>query len=145
MNRDEMERLTAEGVSLSDRIRILHDAGVPRAEIATFVGRRYQHIYNVIKDYEARRRAGTAPPPAVQGEVLKLVLGKEGALRLPSEWLDAQRLQAGDTVICRTDPRGLLIMSRAAATEAVLELASRHMPGEAALLGALLSGSQEKP
>ena len=70
--------------------------------------------------------------------------GEEGSLRLPPGWLDAQGLAAGDPVICRTDPRGLLIMSRAAATEALRELARKHMPGEAALLDALLSGTREQ-
>ena len=76
--------------------------------------------------------------------VISLSLGGEGSLRLPPEWLDAQGLAAGDPVICRTDPRGLLIMSRAAATEALRELARKHMPGEAALLDALLSGTREQ-
>lgn len=144
MNREEMERLTREASSLSEKIRILHDARVPKTEIAKFVDRRYQHIYNVIKDYEARRGGDAAPAVPTDSEVITLVLGKGGALNLPSAWLDAQGLNPGDPVICRTDPRGLLVMSRTAATEAILELASRHMPGEAALLGALLSGTREK-
>ena len=145
MNRDEMERLTADAASLSEKIRILHDARVPKAEIATFLERRYQHVYNVIKDYETRRAGGAPVQPAANDEVISLTLGTGGTLQLPSGWLEAQNLQPGDPVFCRTDPRGLVIMSRTAATEAVLELASRHMPGEAALLGALLFGATEKP
>lgn len=144
MNRDEMERLTAEAESLSEKIRILHDARVTRTEIATFLGRRYQHVYNVIKDYEARR-AGSAPPAtAAAAGVLSLTLGRDGSLRLPADWIESEGLKAGDVIICRTEDRGLLIMSRAAATEALRDLTRKHMPAEAALLDALLGRDTEQ-
>ena len=142
MNRDQMEQISAQAGTLSEKIRILYDAGVSKADIANFLERRYQHIYNVIKDYEARRAGGAvgAPPTA---EVISLALGRDGTVCLPADWIEAEGLKAGDAIICRTEARGLLIMSRTAAIEALRDLARRHMPGEAAMLDALLGGSTE--
>lgn len=143
MNRDQMEEISAAAATISEKIRILYDAGVPTAEIATFLERRYQHVYNVIKDYKARRGGGVPPgPPAA--EAITLSLGSDGTLLLPADWIDAEGLRAGDVIICRTEARGLLIMSRTAAIEALRDLARKHMPGEAALLDALLGGNTEK-
>lgn len=142
MTREDMERLTAGAETISEKIRILYDSGVSKTDISAFVERRYQHVYNVIKDYEKRKAAG-APVAAVAPAVLRLTVDSDGTLRLPPEWLEAEGLKAGDVIICRTEARGLLLMSRDAAAEVLRDFARKHMPGEAALLDALLGPQAE--
>lgn len=148
MNDHDMERLTREASSLSEKMRLLHDAGVPKGEIARFLKRRYQHVYNVIKDYETRTRGadgdGQSGETPAHADVIRLTLGPGGSVQLPAEWLEGQGLSHGDTIICRTEARGLLVMSRAAATELLRETARKRMPDESALLDALLGGQTEK-
>lgn len=143
MTRDDMRQLTEGAPSLSEKIRRLHDAGVSTADISAFVERRYQHIYNVIKDYERRKGEGGAGRSPVAG-IHSIALGRDGALRLPADWLAAQGLSQGDVIICRPESGGLLLLSRAAATELLRDLARKRMPEESALFDALLGGQTEK-
>jgi len=144
MTRDEMDRLTATARSLSEKIRTLYEAGVPAAEIARYLERRYQHVYNVIKDY--KRRRGEVEPinaPAALG-VVTIAIGPDGTIPLPADWLGEQGLGEGDVVVCRPEAGGLLLLSRAAATAMLREAARIRMPEEAALFDALLGGTKEK-
>jgi len=43
-------------LNVSDRIRALNDLGVPRAEIARLLGKRYQHVRNVLVAEEQKVR-----------------------------------------------------------------------------------------
>src|ERR1700753_665808 len=49
---DKVERLgaiAARHTTVADKIRALATAGVPRADIARFLGKRYQHVRNVLE------------------------------------------------------------------------------------------------
>src|ERR1700753_1713892 len=49
---DKVERLgaiAARHTTVADKIRALAAAGVPRADIARFLGKRYQHVRNVLE------------------------------------------------------------------------------------------------
>lgn len=53
----EVSRIVSdEGLNVSQKIRALNDLGVPRAEIARLLGKRYQHVRNVLvaEDQKAR-------------------------------------------------------------------------------------------
>lgn len=146
-----MRQVAEQGATLSEKIRLLYDASVPPADIARFLDRRYQHVYNVIKDHKrkiAARPVGearqAAPEASVSSPAVRLVVGRGGSLRLPAEWLDGEDLKEGDVVVCRAEARGLLIMSKAAATEMLREIALARMPGEADLLDALLGADGER-
>ena len=58
------ERLAAiveEHATVADKIRALAAAGVPRADIARFLGKRYQHVRNVLEDDAQSQSAGGYP------------------------------------------------------------------------------------
>ncbi len=61
---DEMQRIAAAYASISDKIRALHAAGYPRAQIARTLGRHPTQVRNVIKNDEIR---GRKPTPRQQG------------------------------------------------------------------------------
>ena len=61
---DDSERLgaiAARHTTVADKIRALSTAGVPRADIARFLGKRYQHVRNVLEDDAQSRPEGGDP------------------------------------------------------------------------------------
>lgn len=143
MLREDMERLVADAPSISAKIRILYDAGLPRADIARFVERRYQHVRNVILDHEKKKTAerggaAEAAGPVEDAGIVALEIGEDGSVSLPPSWLEGHRLRSGDHVICRADRDGLRITSRDTATRELAAIVKQRMPQEAALLETLL-------
>ena len=148
MDKQQMTELTKDAASISEKVRILHTAGVPKADIGRFVERRYQQIYNII--LAAEQKSGEvkisfdAPVSDNVPSVFTTTLGKAGKVALPPEWLAAEGLQEGDEFVFRREADGLKIMTQAAAQEILLEAARRRMPGEAALLESLLRAASRK-
>ena len=54
-------------VSVSDQIRALDKAGLPRAEIARRLGKRCQHVRNVLEGDKARDPHPATPARSVEG------------------------------------------------------------------------------
>ena len=142
MTEAEMDRLVAGSRTKSDKIRVLNNAGVDRAAIARYLGIRYQHVYNVLHRDGAIKPAGGATvreaPVPVPAEVWQLKMGAGGLVELPAAFVEAEGLAAGDVLVCRRDADGLRIMSRAAATGLLHQIARERMPEETALLEALI-------
>lgn len=138
MDQDEMVRLTAGTEVKSEKIRILFKAGVKRAAIADFLGITYQHVQNVLKRSNLLSRSAGPAGDQAGSQVYTIALEAGGKITLPSEYLAKQGVSKGDVLICREDAGGLVIMSRDAAANALSEIARERMPGEAALLDALL-------
>jgi bifunctional DNA-binding transcriptional regulator/antitoxin component of YhaV-PrlF toxin-antitoxin module len=139
MDKEQMTALTKDVASISEKVRILHAAGVPKGDISRFVERRYQQVYNIILAVE-RKAGGTGPPVPVDDgpSVFTAVIGKGGKVVLPPEWLEVEGLAEGDALVFRREADGLKIMTQAAARDILLEAARRRMPGEAALLESIL-------
>lgn len=138
MDRDEMERLTAGIGVKSEKIRLLFKEGVERAEIARFLDISYQHVQNVLKRSNLLSRSAGPAGDRAGSQVYTIALEAGGKITLPSEYLARQGVSKGDVLICREDAGGLVIMSREAAANALRDIARERMPGEAALLDALL-------
>lgn len=141
MTDTEMRELTAEATTKSEKIRILDRAGVEKSPIAAFLGITYQHVYNVLHRDRHKRGASmevapqSPPSPTV---VHQLRMGSGGRVVLPRDFVEAEGLVDGASLVCRQEPDGLKIMSRAAATELLRQIARHRMPEEAALLDALI-------
>ena len=65
-NHDRLNTIVAPLTTVADKIRALAAEGVPRADIARFLGKRYQHVRNVLED-DAQ---STAEPNGASGYVL---------------------------------------------------------------------------
>jgi hypothetical protein len=63
MRAEDVARVVGSDLSVSDKIRTLAAAGLPRADIARALGKRYQHVRNVL-EADRTREAG---PPGAQG------------------------------------------------------------------------------
>jgi len=142
MTHDDMERLTAHTAVKSEKIRILFRAGAERADIARFIGITYQHVQNVLKRSGLLQKPEDTQDAGASGsQVYTVKVTRGGKITLPPEYVDRQGISEGEMLICREEQGGLTIMSRSAAADALREIARQRMPGEAALLEALLVDS----
>ena len=55
---ERLGAIAARHATVADKIRALANAGVPRADIARFLGKRYQHVRNVLEDDAQSRPEG---------------------------------------------------------------------------------------
>ena len=139
MTREDMERLTAGMDNKSEKIRVLFDAGGQRADIARFLDISYQHVQNVLKrSNRLGKPAEVDRKEPERDQVYTVKIGAGGRIALPPEYIGKHDIAEGEVLICREEHGGLTIMSRAAAIEALREIARQRMPGEAGLLEALL-------
>jgi bifunctional DNA-binding transcriptional regulator/antitoxin component of YhaV-PrlF toxin-antitoxin module len=139
MTQDEMERLTAHTEVKSEKIRILFKAGVERADIARFIDISYQHVQNVLKRSKLIGKAAASQEGSADNQVYTVTVEAGGRITLPAGYAEKQNITEGEMLICREEAGGLTIMSREAAAHVLREVAKQRMPGEAALLEALLA------
>lgn len=101
MDKSDVVRIVASDMTVSDKIRRLDEAGYPRADIARALGKRYQHVRNVlegdrvgrdaapIRDLaeSGRRFEGASPERDVEDRgrgAYRLVVHEDGSVVLPS-------------------------------------------------------------
>ena len=127
------------GATVSDKIRALANAGVPRAEIARLLGKRYQHVRNVLeaealKTPRARPESQIAfgqmaeapsayllpPEDAKAGGVQWLEVTADGALTLPGPLKAALGVQNGGKVMAQLGQDGAVTLH---SVEAAIERA----------------------
>jgi hypothetical protein len=114
-------------MSVSDKIRALDQAGYPRTEIARVLGKRYQHVRNVLeadKLHPPRARQGAASqrqPASVQEAprpyegALRLVVEPGGVIRLPPEAQAVLGVREGGVVVAEVGEDRLTLLSGRAA------------------------------
>jgi hypothetical protein len=134
MDASQVANILGSEMTVSDKIRALDAAGYHRADIARVLGKRYQHVRNVL---EADRlhppravrnegRLAAAPPQAGLQEsnqtfagVTRLVVEAGGVIRVPSELLGALQASPGSVVIAEIQPDGVKLFSNSAAWDRV--------------------------
>lgn len=109
--------------TVSDNIRALARAGYCRAEIARLLGKRYQHVRNVLVDEE--RRAGSTvegqfaetdptylspPPPKEASDIVWLEVAVDGRLELPEPLRSALGVQRGGKVMAQRAEDGTVTL-----------------------------------
>lgn len=99
----DMKRLTANVAGVSAKIRILGAAGIPRAEIARFLGKRYQHVRNVLENEKIK--AVKAAEAKESGDVLaaKVKLGPDGRVVIPAAMRAALGMKEDDVFFARIE------------------------------------------
>jgi AbrB family looped-hinge helix DNA binding protein len=144
----QMFAIVKDLTTVSDKIRALNEAGVPRAEIARFLGKRYQHVRNVlVADSSSGRSAGNsnilpqnAGPAAFIESKLKgrLQVGAGGRIVIPSEMRSAMGIAEGDSVLARVLDGELRLVSQATAVHKAQQLVRRYVPEDVSLVDQLL-------
>lgn len=151
-------RIVASQATVSDKIRALNAAGYPRAEIARLLGKRYQHVRNVLEGDKVGRAAvrppGVAEEPAVferdderpahrpssapprpefvdRGRgIFRLSIRPDGSVLLPPSVLEALELKGGSGVIARLEGDTLIIDGAKETLRKIRELIPPWQPGE---------------
>jgi hypothetical protein len=159
----DTERLSAivrPHATVADKIRALAGAGVPRADIARFLGKRYQHVRNVLEDdaqsggyvlgkvdlsgvrEEPRpfeRPADAAYIERRSATAFWLEVKPDGSLPLPKEIADVLEAEPGRRVFAEINDGRLTLMSGEAAMDEARAMVRRIIPPEVDLVESLLA------
>lgn len=145
----EMERLTASLPTKSAKIRALAKGGYAKADIARFLGIRYQHVRNVLMQPLAQG-SGSTPLPGQEEQgvreeaarfsdadesasvrVYRFQVDPEGRIRLPPDVLSLLDAAAGALITAHYQDGELRLMGTEASVRFVQRLAAPYIePGE---------------
>jgi hypothetical protein len=123
----DFDRLTAGLATKSEKMRVLARNGARTADIARYLGVRYQHARNVLKEAGLHKvaEAGVSSEPAARQPYAWVELGADGSLRIPAELLVAADIHPG-LVHVRLSDDGLELFSRQAALVRLQALAAPY-------------------
>ena len=149
LDRQRMDELSAELHTKSSKIRRLAAAGYERADIARYLGIRYQFVYNVLTAPQPEaerlpREAAPAPrqssePSEAAPNWVWTTIRKGGVVQLPAEFLEAMGVTEGDQVQLALDGGVVRVLSRAAAIRELQDQVRRHVPAGVSLVDELLA------
>jgi len=155
IDRRHMDALTAGVETKSDKIRRLDEAGYKRADIARYLGIRYQFVYNVLTqprsaqgrpantagDRKVSLGAGprTETADAASAPVWSwTTVGKGGAVQLPAAFLAALGVEEGDHVQLSCVGDTVRILGRRAALQELQKQVRSYVPEGVSLVDELL-------
>lgn len=108
--------------TISDKIRRLDGEGFERADIARILGKRYQHVRNVLEADARKVRAkefADAAETVSTGDVFRVTVEKGGAIRLPGAVLTALGVSDGEVLSARLEGGELRLAEPVAALRRV--------------------------
>jgi hypothetical protein len=162
---ERLGAIAARHATVADKIRALAGAGVARADIARFLGKRYQHVRNVLED-DAQTRlegggqeyvVGKADLSGVREEaqafdrddeayverrgrnVFWLEVKPDGSLPLPAEVIDLLEATPGHRVFVEAKEGRLTMMSAKAALEEAQAIVRKYIPAGVSLSDELIA------
>ena len=150
---DRMTEIIRPFTTVSDKIRALDAAGAPRAEIARFLGKRYQHVRNVLVEGPPKERytvgrvefADVRETPAAaygvdaDSSMLRLAIGQDGAVQLPASVLDALGLKPGGIAIADLQADRLTVLSVSESIRRVQQMVRELIPNRTNLVDELIA------
>jgi hypothetical protein len=162
---DHLGAIAARHATIADKIRALASAGVPRADIARFLGKRYQHVRNVLEDdaqsgptggngyvvgkadlsgvHEGSQPFGRDDDAAHierRGkDVFWLEVKPDGSLPVPPELVELLEATPGRRVFAEVKDGRLTMMSGKAALEEARAIVRKYIPAGANLADELIA------
>ena len=139
--------MITEGLSTkSDKIRALASAGAETADIARYLGIRYQHARNVLvsSGLHTRRDGGNAvdarKEPAVSSDAGAWVtIDALGRLQVPAHLMRAAGIEGNEPVHVRVGEGAIEILSRRAALMRAHDIAKQFVPDGVSLVDELIA------
>ena len=139
----EMNRVVEGLPSISAKIRALGGAGYARADIARFLGKRYQHVHNVL----ARARGKAAAPPARSGAPdrpgdvasQKLRVAEDGRVVIPAEMRAAMLIDESGHLTARVVEGELRVLTPKAAIFKLQRMVREKAPDGVSLVDELIA------
>jgi AbrB family looped-hinge helix DNA binding protein len=138
-----MKEIAGHYSTWADKMRALDSAGFKRADIAQFLGKRYQHVRNVLnrsgRPLDSRGQSETERP-ASKGVPSKatLQIGAGGRVVIPAEFRAAMGIAEGDTLSGRVVDGELRLLSKKAAIRKAQELVRQYIPEGVSLVDQLI-------
>jgi bifunctional DNA-binding transcriptional regulator/antitoxin component of YhaV-PrlF toxin-antitoxin module len=126
----KLESLTRRLRTKADKIRALVRAGVPPAQIARFLGVRYQYAYNVMKQSTLRHDAvmDTAASPS---RTAKVTVDSFGRIPIPEHLRSALGVAAGDDLLLSLEGEELRLFTPAAGLRVAQSIVGKYLrPGD---------------
>jgi bifunctional DNA-binding transcriptional regulator/antitoxin component of YhaV-PrlF toxin-antitoxin module len=141
---EDPAKFIASDASVADKIRALDAAGYPRAEIARMLGKRYQHVRNVLEGdkLKSQRSEGLRPSSwwaGVErlpgggsriGDLYRLPIDAEGRVTLPQSLMKAFGLRTGGVAVAERDGELFTIISHKESMRRVRADIPQWRPGE---------------
>ena len=139
---EDPAKFIGSAAPVSDKIRALAAAGYPRAEIARMLGKRYQHVRNVL-EADAAKAAGVAKPSEALSErslpgraetpvggVYRLAFTEDGLIVVPKALEDAMGWRRGGVVIAELGEEGLELLASGEGLRRARALIPQWRPGD---------------
>jgi AbrB family looped-hinge helix DNA binding protein len=138
-----MDKLTKGLPSKSEKMRALADAGYARADIARFLGTRYQFVRNVLAHDEQRKarqtqRVVAAVAASERIGPVKVRLGPDGRVVIPAAFREALGLKDGDVLIASADRGELRLLTIPAAVRRAQAIVREFVPEGVSLVDELI-------
>ena len=139
----DIARVVASEDTVSNKIRALAAGGVPRAEIARLLGKRYQHVRNVLEgDRLSAKPPGVSeseqllfrteleahPSQSRGGGLFRLEMDGAGRVALPPELIAEWNLVAGSALMGRLKGETFEVITGQTSMRRLLERARRSVP-----------------
>jgi AbrB family looped-hinge helix DNA binding protein len=142
-NHRQMEKLTQGLATKSEKMRALAGAGYARADIARFLGARYQFVRNVLVQDEARKsKQATAASDAAASpqrlSPIKVRLGPDGRVVVPASFREVLGIKEGDTLIASAESGELTFMTIPAAVRRAQRMLRQFVPEGVSLVDELI-------
>lgn len=133
MDLADVARIVASTMTVSDKIRTLAAAGYPRADIARALGKRYQHVRNVLEadmiSHASRDDVmSTGVEEAAQpfDEVRRLMIDADGRASLPADVVAALGGRPRGVLVAIAEDDRLVVLSSAAAIARVQSMLASY-------------------
>ncbi|MBK8907996.1 MAG: AbrB/MazE/SpoVT family DNA-binding domain-containing protein [Rhodospirillales bacterium] len=137
--------------TVSARILALYRAGYSRSEIHRYLGKRYQHVRNVLVqagylkpqlDQPADGDTAGSSALEVQDDVAehaRVTIGPGGRIVIPAPFREALGLKEGDAVVIQLEDEELRLVSYETELRRIRELVSQHVPEGVSLVDELIA------
>lgn len=137
----EMSRIVKDLPSKSAKIRALHAAGCQRADIARFLGIRYQFVRNVLVNGppKAERARSVQPDGPGNVESQKLRMAEDGRVVIPAEMRRAMLVDETGVLTARVVEGELRVLAPGAALARLQEMVRDSVPEGVSLADELIA------
>jgi hypothetical protein len=154
---DRMARIADPLPTKSAKIRALARAGFERADIARFLGIRYQHVRNVLMQPPPASERDELPPQAAvsppgfaegtaewPGELARdhLKVSADGTVRLSKDLLGLAEIRPGETIRARVVDGEVRLSSYSASIRRAQRLFRKYVPAGTKVVDAFLAERQ---
>jgi bifunctional DNA-binding transcriptional regulator/antitoxin component of YhaV-PrlF toxin-antitoxin module len=136
MDSSNVAQIVGSEMTVSDKIRALDAAGYPRADIARVLGKRYQHVRNVLEADRLRRPSRLQPGSRHAsdrdvedrgGGAFRLVLRDDGSVLIPQAVQSAFGLSPGKPLMARLEGEEFKLVNAATAVRRIQETLRPYM------------------